>query len=213
MWKVKINEPLLFKVTSRCDVGWRDYSWATANVCVCVCFKLSCWGKMWKTQSPPVSMETPSLSQTERQSPSTFRIRGVNYSTLFTHSYYCSHALDHWPWHLDEDADQYCGCVMPGNPIKMIWQQECGVKIQATTSEGGSLVTEHTFTFINATLCWKWSHSPIDQHQPTYTSLSIWRRERSIRNSNSNLTQARERSRHRTETRMVQMVQSWVSFK
>lgn len=38
---------------------------------------------MWKTQSPPVSMETPSLSQAERQSPSTFRIRGVNYSTLF----------------------------------------------------------------------------------------------------------------------------------
>lgn len=38
---------------------------------------------MWKTQSPPVSMETPSLSQAKRQSTSTFRIRRVNYFTLF----------------------------------------------------------------------------------------------------------------------------------
>ena len=37
MWEAKINEELLFKVTSRRDVEWRDYSWATASVCVCVC--------------------------------------------------------------------------------------------------------------------------------------------------------------------------------
>ena len=51
-------------------------------VCVRV-FQAIMLGEMWKTQSPPVSMETSSLSQAERQSPSTFRIRGVNYSTLF----------------------------------------------------------------------------------------------------------------------------------
>lgn len=52
--------------------------------CECVrVFQAIMLGEMWKTQSPPVSMETPSLSQAERQSPSTFRIRGVNYSTLF----------------------------------------------------------------------------------------------------------------------------------
>lgn len=52
------------------------------RVCVCV-FQAIMLGEMWKSQSPPVSMETPSLSQAERQSPSTLRIRGVNYSTLF----------------------------------------------------------------------------------------------------------------------------------
>lgn len=47
------------------DAGWGDYGWAAAK-CVSVYFERSCWGEMWKTQSPPVSMETSSRSQAER---------------------------------------------------------------------------------------------------------------------------------------------------
>ena len=111
MWEAKINEALLFKVTSRRAVEWRDYSWATASVCVCVCvcaraFQAIMLGEMWKTQSPPVSMETPSLSQAERQSPSSFRIRGVNYSTLFSAYIITLCTIDRWLEHLDGDEDR-----------------------------------------------------------------------------------------------------------
>ena len=67
MWEAKINEALLFKVTSRRAVEWRDYSWATASVCVCVCvcvrvrahFKLSCWGKCGRHSLLPSPWKPP----------------------------------------------------------------------------------------------------------------------------------------------------------
>lgn len=62
-----------------CRVGRLQLS-RCKRACV---FQAIMLGEMWKSQSPPVSMETSSRSQAARQSPSTFRIRGVNYSTLF----------------------------------------------------------------------------------------------------------------------------------
>lgn len=81
VWEAKINEALLLIVTCRRDARWRNYSRAAASV-MCV-FQATTLEEMWKTQSPPVSMETPSLSQAKTQSTSTLRIGRVNYFTLF----------------------------------------------------------------------------------------------------------------------------------
>lgn len=59
LWEAKINEALLFKVTSRRDVEWRDYSWATASVCVWAHFKLSCWGKCRRHSLLPSPWKPP----------------------------------------------------------------------------------------------------------------------------------------------------------
>lgn len=61
--EVKLNEALLHKVRRGCRVGRLRLS--RCEMCVCV-FRAIVLEEMWKTQSPPVSMETSSRSQAER---------------------------------------------------------------------------------------------------------------------------------------------------
>lgn len=76
---------------------------------LCVYFKPSSWGEMWKTQSPPVSMETPSLSQAKRQNCSTFWIR----VWIILHRYL--RTVDHWHSCLKDSKDRLqWGCIYSG---------------------------------------------------------------------------------------------------
>lgn len=88
--KVKLNEAMLLKVRRWCRAGRLRLS--RCEMCACV-FPAIMLGEMWKTQSPPVSMETSSHSFAGREAQ---RAIPHSESGVWIIPHYCSHAIDHF---------------------------------------------------------------------------------------------------------------------